>query len=96
MTRYQVDSEAVLAKSAAAKGTIERIRAETGSLHGQLTDLGASWTGSAATAFQVLVGEWKATAQRHEENLLALSEALGHAGRQYADIELANARLFSR
>lgn len=94
MATFHVDSEAVIAKSATAKGTIERIRAETSSLHAQLTELQGSWSGTAASAFQVLVGEWRAAAGRHEENLAALSLALAQAGQQYADIEHANARLF--
>ncbi|HRN28523.1 MAG TPA: WXG100 family type VII secretion target [Terrimesophilobacter sp.] len=96
MATFQVDSEAVIAKSAAAKATIERIRAETGSLHTQLTELQGSWSGAAASAFQALVAEWRAAAARHEENLGALSQALAQAGQQYADIEQANARLFAR
>lgn len=93
---FQVDSEAVIARSAAANGTIERIRAETSSLHTQLTELQGSWSGAAASAFQALVTEWRAAAARHEENLGALSRALAQAGQQYADIEQANARLFAR
>lgn len=96
MATFHVDSEAVIARSAAAKGTIERIRAETSSLHAQLTELQGSWTGTAASAFQALVTEWGAAAARHEENLGALSQALAQAGQQYADIEQANARLFAR
>lgn len=96
MATFQVDSEAVIAKSATAKGTIERIRAETSSLHSQLTELQGSWSGAAATAFQTLVSEWRTAAARHEENLSALSMALAQAGQQYADIEQANARLFAR
>ena len=94
MARYQVDSEAVLSATTAATATIGRIQSEVGALHGQLTNLQGSWTGSAASAFQVLVGEWKGTEIRVEELLSAMSQALGHAGRQYAEIEEANARLF--
>lgn len=96
MTRYQVDSEAVLGATSAATATIGRIQAEVGSLHGQLTNLQGSWTGPAATAFQTLVGEWKGMEQRVEEVLGAMSHALGQAGQQYAEIEASNARLFMR
>ncbi|MET1043622.1 MAG: WXG100 family type VII secretion target [Microbacteriaceae bacterium] len=94
MTRYQVDSEAVLSATDAVRTSIGRIQAEVAGLHGQLTNLQGSWTGQAATAFQGVVNEWRATEQRVEENLTALNLALGAAGQTYADIELQNARRF--
>ena len=96
MTRYQVDSEAVLSATGAVRSTISRIQSEVGGLYGQLTQLQSSWTGEAATAFSGVVGDWKATQQRVEENLAAINQALTHAGQQYAEIEAANARLFAR
>lgn len=96
MTRYQVDSEAVLTATGAARTTIGRIQSEVAGLNAQLTNLQSSWTGQASSAFAGVVAEWAATQQRVEENLAAISTALGHAGQQYADIEAANARLFAR
>lgn len=96
MTRFQVDSDAVFNATAAVRNSITRIQSEVGGLHGQLTNLQSSWSGSAATAFQSVVLDWKATQQRVEESLAAINQALAHAGQQYADIEQQNARLFSR
>lgn len=96
MTRYQVDSEAVLGATGAVRNSISRIQAEVAGLHGQLTNLQGSWTGQAASAFHAAVGDWKVTQQRVEENLATINSALTHAGQQYADIEAANARLFVR
>ena len=96
MTSYQVDSEAVLAQSTAARGTVGRIQSETASLHSQLEQLQSSWTGGAATAFHALVSEWRAAQQRVDESLTALSTALAQAGQQYAEAEHNNARLFLR
>ena len=76
--------------------SISRIQSEVGGLYGQLTQLQASWTGDAATAFSGVVADWKATQQRVEENLAAINQALTHAGQQYAEIEASNARLFLR
>jgi WXG100 family type VII secretion target len=95
MTRYQVDSEAVVTASGAVRASIARIQSEVASLHGQLTALQGSWTGQASTAFATVVGEWTITQQRVEENLAAINQALALAGQQYADIEAANARLFA-
>ncbi len=95
MTRYQVDSDAVLVATGAVRGSISRIQAEVDALHGQLTNLQSSWTGAAASAFQVVVNDWKATQARVEESLATINIALGQAGQQYADAEAANARLFA-
>ncbi|MDJ0336067.1 MAG: WXG100 family type VII secretion target [Rhodoglobus sp.] len=96
MTRYQVDSEAVISATGAVRSSITRIQSEVAGLHGQLTNLQSSWTGQAASAFTGVVSEWKTTQQRVEENLAAINQALTQAGQQYAEIEAANARLFSR
>lgn len=96
MTRYQVDSDAVLSATGAVRGSIGRIQGEVSSLHGQLVNLQSSWSGQAATSFQAIVNEWKATQQRVEENLAAINQALAQAAQQYAEIEQHNARLFAR
>jgi len=96
MTRYQVDSDAVIAATSSARGSIGRIQAEVAGLQSQLVALQGSWTGSAASAFQTLVAEWGVTQQRVEHSLGALTEALAHAGQHYAEIEHQNARLFLR
>ncbi len=96
MTRYQVDSEAVLSATGAVRNSISRIQAEVAGLHGQLTNLQGSWTGQAATAFNGVVTDWKATQQRVEESLAAINQSLAQAGQQYAEIESANTRLFGR
>lgn len=96
MTRYQVDSDAVLNATGAVQNSISRIQAEVAGLYGQLTNLQGSWTGHAATAFSTVVTDWKATQQRVEENVAAINHALTQAGQQYAEIEAANARLFAR
>ena len=96
MTRYQVDSEAVIAATAATRGSIGRLQAEAAGLQGNLTGLQNTWSGSAATAFQGLVGEWMAAYQRVEQTLTAINEALAHAGQGYAEVEQQAARMFMR
>ena len=96
MTRYQIDSEAVLGATSAVRSSAERIQGEVSSLHAQLVNLQGSWSGQAASSFQSVLSEWKATQQRVEENLASLNRALTQAAQQYADIEQSNARLFSR
>lgn len=96
MTSYQVDSEAVLAQATAARQTVGRIQGEVASLHSQLEQLQASWSGPAATAFRGVVAEWRVTQRQVEDGLGAIGTALAQAGRQYAEIEQHNARLFLR
>ena len=96
MPRFSVDGEAVLAASAAATATIPRVQADVAALLASLTALESSWGGTAATAFQSVVAEWRATQQRVDEVLLSITQALAAAGRQYLDVEDANARMFAR
>lgn len=96
MTRYQVDSDAVLGATNAVRASASRIQGEVSSLHAQLVNLQGSWSGQAATSFQSVLSEWKATQHRVEENLASLNQALTQAAQQYAEIEQNNARLFAR
>jgi WXG100 family type VII secretion target len=96
MTRYQVDSEAVLSTTAATRGSIARLQSEASALHANLTGLQSTWTGPAATAFHALVSEWTAAYQRLEQSLSAMNEALSHAGHGYAEVEQQASRMFMR
>ena len=96
MTRYQVDSDAVLSATAATRGSIARLQAEAAGLQANLSGLQSAWSGGAATAFQSLLGEWTAAYQRVEQTLTAMNEALMHAGRGYAEVEQQAARMFLR
>lgn len=96
MTSYQVDSEAVAAATATIRGTMDRIHTEAAGLLSQLVALQGSWTGQASVGFQGVVTDWKVTQARVDEALGTIAVALGQAGRQYADVELANAQLFRR
>ncbi|MBW4031950.1 MAG: WXG100 family type VII secretion target [Acidobacteria bacterium] len=96
MTRYQVDSEAVVAATGNVRAAVSRIQAEVSGLHGQLVNLQSSWSGPAASAFQSVVSDWRATQQRVEESLGGINAGLARAGQLYADVEQQNARLFLR
>ncbi|MDR9397063.1 WXG100 family type VII secretion target, partial [Pontimonas sp.] len=96
MTRYHVDSEAVLAATSNAHATINRVQGEITSLTSQLQSLQSSWSGSASLAFQQVLGEWKATHAQVEAQLVSLTQTLGQAAQHYADLEAQNTRLFMR
>ena len=94
MSAFQVDAEQVMSIAHSAAATASRISADTAGLLGQLTGLQASWSGSAAMAFQETVSQWRATQQLVEHALGAIHQALAAAGTQYVDAEQANLRLF--
>ena len=94
MAVFTVDSDAVLAQSAAIRGTVDRIQGESQAMLGQLAQLQSTWTGQASAAFQETVERWRATQRQVEEALAAITLALQSAGRQYADAEVTNAALF--
>lgn len=96
MTRYSVDSEAVLSAAQHARATIERIHSDVMTLNTQLNALSGSWSGPAATAFISVHESWRSTQSAVEANLHALSHALSQAGMHYRDMEMANQRLFQR
>ncbi len=96
MTRYHVDSDAVLTATAATRGSIARLQSESAGLNANLSGLQSSWSGPAASAFHALLSEWTAAYQRVEQTLTAINEALGHAGQGYADVEHQASRMFMR
>jgi early secretory antigenic target protein ESAT-6 len=96
MTRYQVDSDAVLTATGAVRSAIGQLQNAAAGLNGHLATLQSSWTGSAAAAFGATVTDWNSTQLQVEESLAAINQSLSLAGQQYADIESANARLFGR
>lgn len=94
MTAFTVDSDAVLAATATIRATGDRVQAETASMLGQLTQLQGSWSGSASIAFQSVVERWRAAQRELDAALGDISMALGTAGQQYAQTELAAAGMF--
>ena len=96
MTTYQVNSESVFHAAHTARATIGRVQADLQQLTHSLQALQGSWNGTAATAFQSVVSEWRATQTAVEGQLIQLTESLGLAAQHYVDMEAQNARLFMR
>ncbi|KAA6434916.1 WXG100 family type VII secretion target [Agrococcus sediminis] len=95
MSRFVVDADAIHGAHLAVRGTASRLQSEAAAMHGQLQALQDSWTGQASVAFQGVLQDWRATQLRVEESLASINEALAHAGRQYAEVEQGNARMFA-
>ncbi len=96
MTTYQVNSESVFHAAQNARATIGRVQADLQQLTLSLQALQGSWSGTAATAFQSVVSEWRATQTPVEGQLIQITESLGLAAQHYVDMEAQNARLFIR
>lgn len=95
MSRFEVDSAQVSQASAAVKGSIGTISAEVDRMMRHLLDLQHSWKGSAASQFQYLAGDWRATQERVRASLEQINAALVAAGASYAEVEDRNTRMFS-
>jgi len=52
MTVFAVDTDAVLVATTAARGTADRLQAESAAMMSQLMQLQSSWTGAASASFQ--------------------------------------------
>ena len=94
MPSYTVDSDIVMQKAAAVSGTVGRLQTETATLQAQLLDLQGTWTGMAASAFQVSAEQWSAVQAQVEQALASLGSALHAAGMHYADTEQAAVAMF--
>lgn len=96
VSRFEVDSARVAQASGAVNASVGSISAEVDRMMRNLLDLQNSWRGQAATQFQGVVTDWRATQERVRQSLEDISAALGAAGQQYADVEQSNARMFAR
>lgn len=94
MNLIRVDAAAIATAATVTKTQIAAIETEVAKLTANLTSLEASWSGSAATAFQGALGSWRAAQSAVEASLAELNRVLEMASTQYAEVEAANARLF--
>jgi WXG100 family type VII secretion target len=96
MSRFEVDSARVAQASAAVSASVGSINAEVDRMMRNLLDLQNSWRGQAATQFGHVVTDWRATQERVRQSLEEISVAPVASGQQYAEVEQANLRMFSR
>lgn len=95
MSIISVDTELLQLKSANVKATVDRISADVQTMKRGLDELQATWRGSAATNFQVLVTEWTLTQGKVEASLASINLALASAASSYAQAEQGNTQRFS-
>ena len=95
MSRFEVDSAQVAAASGAVQASAHEIGDEVDRMMRHLLDLQATWKGTAATSFQQVIADWRATQERVRATLEEIQRALAVAGQQYEDADNAAARMFS-
>jgi WXG100 family type VII secretion target len=95
MTRFEVDSAQVIQASTAVQSSAQRIAEEVDGMMRHLLDLQGCWKGQAASSFQEVLSQWRATQDRVRLALEDVQRALATAGRNYADAEDAAARMFA-
>lgn len=93
--QYQVDSSQVIQASGTIQATAAQISQDVDRMMHHLLELQASWQGQAATSFQSVVADWRATQERVRVGLEEIQLALATAGRQYAEVESATAAMFA-
>jgi WXG100 family type VII secretion target len=95
MSRFEVDSARVEQASGAVATSSGNVAAEVDGMMRHLLDLESCWKGQAAAGFQALTAQWRVTQEQVRTMLDQIQRALAQAGRQYADVEAANARMFA-
>ena len=94
MAVFQIDTADLSAKAGAVEATLTRIQSDVNSMEGQLRQLQETWKGSASTAFQDVLTQWRSTQVQVEQSLASVRQAMAMASQQYEDTELSNARIF--
>lgn len=96
MSRFEVDSAQVAQASSAVQVSVGQISTEVDRMMRNLVQLQAGWKGQAATSFQQVVNDWRATQERVRLALEGIQHALAVAGQQYAQAEDSAVRMFAR
>jgi early secretory antigenic target protein ESAT-6 len=93
-SQFQVDTDRITAASADINRIGADIDAQVAAMMARLTALQDAWTGSAASRFQGVASEWRATQAKVRESLDHISRLLAQAGQQYAAAEQQNTAMF--
>jgi 6 kDa early secretory antigenic target len=96
MSRYEVDSAQVAQAGVAVQASAQQISTQVDSMMRHLLDLQNSWRGQAASSFQHVITDWRATQERVKLSLDEIQHALTLASQQYAQAEDSAARMFAQ
>lgn len=93
-TQFQVDTSQITSGATEIQRISGEIEADVSLMMSRLTSLQDAWKGSASAGFQQAVTSWSATQRQVRSSLDQIQVALAQAGRQYSEVEAANASLF--
>ena len=71
------------------------MRASVAEMASRLSTLSSSWTGTAATEWQAVLGEWRTLQTRLREDLVTIGQLTARAGSSYQQTEDAIRGLFA-
>ena len=96
MTSFQVDYTQIATASTKVQTTSTAIESETAAMTTHLTELKASWRGTASTAFDSAYSEWLTAQATVRAALTSIATALSSAAVTYEEAESAAQGLFAR
>ena len=94
--KFQVDAAQIASASTQVGTSATTIRTEVAAMMRHLTELEASWQGSAAGSFSAVLADWGAAQRQVEEALDRIQGALAAASQHYEQAEAEANRLFAR
>lgn len=95
MPVFNVDSSHVSTAAATADQSAEAIRTEVATMMAFLQGLADTWGGTAATSFQSVIEQWRATQAQVEDSLTTIGAHLHQAAATYSDAESQATALFA-
>lgn len=95
MADFRVDSGELELAVARVESSMESVRAEVAGMLANLGALEGTWTGQAASSFQLVVEDWRGAQARVEESMTLIGGALGTAARSYGAVEQDVAAMFA-
>lgn len=96
MSSFEVDYTQVAAASTKVQATSTAIETETAAMTSHLTEMKASWRGTASVAFDSAYSEWLTAQATVRAALTSIATALSSAANTYEEAESAARGLFSR
>ena len=96
MADQRLADKALIEGHAAVQSTKEDIDSHLGRLRGDLSTIGSSWQGAAATQFQSLMEQWDDNAAKVNQALQDLADSLNATNSSFGDNEAETENSFSQ
>ena len=96
MSSFEVDYTQVAGAATKVQATSAAIETETAAMTTHLTEMRASWRGTASAAFEGAYTEWLSAQAAVRTALTSIATALSSAANTYEEAEASARGLFSR